>query len=148
MARNKLYFAAIIIIASAFIGSTVYAEDNPEPVKQEYAGVDKCKACHAEEYKMYQGFKYSKNFKIIEMRGESNNPKCLKCHTTGYNKGGFVSVEKTPEFVNVQCEACHGAALEHTKNPADKEIRNSLKIAHNVCLDCHTCMQTHQKMKE
>lgn len=39
----------------------------------------------------------------------TKEPKCLKCHVTGYGKpGGFISLEQTPGMANVQCEMCHG----------------------------------------
>ena len=37
------------------------------------------------------------------------DPVCLRCHTTGFGRpGGFISLEKTPDMINVQCEMCHG----------------------------------------
>ena len=46
-------------------------------------------------------------------RDYSKDSKCLPCHTTGYAQpGGFVSVEKTPLLVGVQCESCHGPGKE------------------------------------
>ena len=46
-------------------------------------------------------------------RDYSKDSKCLPCHTTGYGQpGGFVSIEKTPLLVGVQCESCHGPGEE------------------------------------
>ncbi|MBU4186388.1 MAG: cytochrome c family protein, partial [Proteobacteria bacterium] len=76
--------------------------------------MEKCKDCHAEHVETYSRWKYSRNFRILEMRGKDRDPECLRCHTTGYGKpGGFVDIEKTPDMKNVQCEACHGPASLH-----------------------------------
>ena len=34
-----------------------------------YVGMEKCKECHSEHVKTYSGWKYSRNFRILEMRG-------------------------------------------------------------------------------
>ncbi|MCK4729481.1 MAG: cytochrome c family protein, partial [Desulfobacterales bacterium] len=70
-----------------------------------YVGMEQCKECHPEHVETYSGWKYSRNFRILELREMEHDSRCLPCHTTGYGKpGGFVSVEETPHMKNIQCE--------------------------------------------
>ncbi|CAD7770651.1 MAG TPA: cytochrome C [Candidatus Desulfofervidus auxilii] len=123
----------IVLIIILFLASQVLAE------QAVYVGMDKCKACHSKIVKEYSGFKRSRNFRILEMRGKEHDPQCLPCHTTGYGEpGGFVSVEKTPHLKNVQCETCHGPASLHLKATTLEEKRKTVKVPHNICTKCHT----------
>ncbi len=59
---------------------------------------------------------------------------CDGCHFTG-----FMSTEKRVES-GIACEACHGPASEHVKNPESKVYMASLSdpVRQNeVCLQCH-----------
>jgi len=104
-----------------------------------YVGMEKCKPCHSAYVEAYSGFKRSRNFRILEMRGKEHDPQCLPCHTTGYGEpGGFISVEKTPHLKNVQCEVCHGPASLHIKAKTMEEKRKTIKIPKNLCTKCHT----------
>jgi len=68
---------------------------------------------------------------------------CLPCHVTGYGaRDGFESVEGTPGFANVQCEACHGRGRNHVLQEtegADPEEHPSRfrAITPNSCRKCH-----------
>jgi hypothetical protein len=87
----------------------------------------------------YYSWKYSKNFRIIQMRRKDHDPNCLPCHTTGYGKaGGFSSMEETPRMVNKQCETCHGPASLHVKAPTKLEHQETLSIPENLCTGCHS----------
>lgn len=59
---------------------------------------------------------------------------CDGCHFTG-----FMSRQKRVE-TGIACEACHGPASEHAKNPDSKLYQASLsdpKRQNEVCLQCH-----------
>ncbi|MCX7927029.1 MAG: cytochrome c family protein, partial [Candidatus Omnitrophica bacterium] len=74
-----------------------------------FIGIDKCKGCHKKEYEDFQARKFAKAWAVLQMRGKTTDPECLKCHATGYGQpGGFVSEEQTPHLKYKQCEACHG----------------------------------------
>jgi mono/diheme cytochrome c family protein len=63
------------------------------------------------------------------------DPECIRCHATGTTaRHGFTNAADTPELVNVQCEACHGPALAHTKSPA----KGFGKANEETCRACHT----------
>jgi hypothetical protein len=134
---------AISIIITAFLcvafqsqaSGTSAQKATEEP---RYVGMERCKECHPEDVKTYSEWKYSRNFRILEMRGKEHDPKCVACHTTGYGQpGGFVSVEETPHMKNVQCESCHGPASLHIKAPTVEEHQRTLSIPKNVCTTCH-----------
>ncbi len=116
-----------------------------------YVGADKCKVCHPQEYKDQVARKFSKSWKILKMRGEQNNPECVKCHVTGAGRpGGFISAEQTPHLTGKQCESCHGPGGQHAKTPNDPAVREKLKVSgkeKNICLECHLCMVTHRTVK-
>jgi len=115
---------------------TASAEKGGE--KATYVGMEKCKECHVAYVETYSEWKYSKNFRVLEMRGRHHDPQCLPCHTTGYGQpGGFVSVEKTPYMKNVQCESCHGPASLHLKAPTIEEHQKTLSVPVNICTVCH-----------
>ncbi len=122
-----------------------------EPVAEEiipYVGAEKCRICHPQEYADQIKSKYSKTWKILQMRGEQDNPECFRCHATGAGKPkGFISAEKTPYLAGKQCEACHGPGGAHVKNSRDTVQRERLGTStkeKNVCLECHLCMTTHR----
>ncbi len=143
--NNKAIFVVIMAcLCMAFqsqISGTFAEKAEEEPY---YVGMEKCKDCHPEDVKTYSEWKYSRNFRILEMRSKDHDPNCLPCHTTGFGKpGGFVSVDKTPHMKNVQCEACHGPASLHVKAPTVEEHQRTLKIPVNICTTCH---RQHQHM--
>jgi coenzyme F420-reducing hydrogenase gamma subunit len=99
-----------------------------------YVGAKKCKACHLKQFQTWELTRMAKSFELLRpgvaaaakqkanldpKKDYTHDEKCLGCHTTGYGKpGGFVSLEKTPELVGVQCETCHGPGSEYLKEGA------------------------------
>jgi len=135
-------FVALIMGFLLFQGSKVSAQ-----AAATYVGMDKCKTCHAQEYKDYESRKFSKAWNVLVMRGKTKDPECLKCHSTGYGQGGFISEEATPHLKYKQCEACHGPGSIHASNPGDTSTREGMKTYirdKDVCLQCHECMKTHK----
>ena len=113
-----------------------------------YVGVEKCKSCHPQEYKDYTERKFDKAWRILEMRGETRNPECLKCHVTGYGEPtGFVNAEATPHLKFKQCEACHGPGSIHASNPGNREAHEGMRSYvrdKDICIKCHVCMKAHR----
>jgi hypothetical protein len=137
--NNKAVFGVVVALLTigvqSQISGTLAEKAQEEPY---YVGMEKCKDCHPEDVKTYSEWKYSRNFRILEMRGKEHDPNCVSCHTTGYGQpGGFVSVEETPHMKNVQCEACHGPASLHVKAPTVDEHQRTLSIPKNICTTCH-----------
>ena len=136
---KKAIFLMIILCAYMVVQSRI-SITLAEKAKEDpyYVGMEKCNECHPEHVKTYSGWKYSRNFRILEMRHKEHDPECLPCHTTGYGEpGGFVSVEETPHMKNIQCEVCHGPASLHLKAPTVEEHQRTLSIPTNICTRCH-----------
>ena len=126
-----------------------------------YVGAKKCKACHLKQFQSWEQTKMAKSFELLRagtaagaktkanldpQKDYTHDEKCLGCHTTGHGKpGGFVSIEKTPELVGVQCEACHGPGSEYLKDGGMTLKNNQYKRAELVKLGlvvigADTCM--------
>jgi hypothetical protein len=128
----------------------------------EYLGAKKCKACHMKQYKSWEKTTMAKSFENLKPGVKADEKKkagldpdkdytgdadCLRCHTTGYGKGGFISMEKTPKLANVQCEGCHGpggdfrALMKKDKKFKLSDARAAGLILpneeNNNCMDCH-----------
>ena len=62
---------------------------------------------------------------------------CDGCHSVNYD----IATKKVSEW-NVGCEACHGPASEHMKNPTWKTVINPARLdyigASDTCIRCHS----------
>lgn len=110
-----------------------------EAAKATYIGHNACDVCHTDIHKSWSKKAHPGAFALLVARKQDKNPECLKCHTTGYGKGGFVDAEKTPDLKGVTCEACHGPGSEHN---GDKEKIVRVPPA-TVCTDCHMKSNIH-----
>lgn len=93
-------------------------------------------------------------------------PQCLKCHTTGYNTGGYEvkdaafweektkrgrptkEVKRMAGLQAVGCEACHGPGSKYKKRKVMKAIFEGVTNATSVGLltvDEGTCKQCHNE---
>jgi hypothetical protein len=99
-----------------------------------YATDQTCLTCHSKEHGLWSKTGHSRAYVELQKVNKSFDPECLACHTTGFGKpGGFISEIDTPDLKNVQCEMCHGARLEHTKNPQG----GFAEEANAACAKCH-----------
>ncbi len=120
-----------------------------------YLGSDTCTTCHFKQFKTWSNTKHAACFEALK-GNERSDPKCIKCHTTGFGTpGGFESVEKTPGLAGVHCETCHGAGSDH-RGRAKKAEEGGGKLdgdpafkmsPDNVCIGCHNSHLNHKKMK-
>ena len=134
-----LIITTFLVIAVHYaIIPNAFSEEKNQDQEPRYVGMKKCKDCHPGHVKTYSEWKYSRNFRILEMRGKDHDPECLRCHTTGYGKpGGFVDIETTPDMKNIQCEVCHGPASLHVSAPTVEVHQRKLSIPKNICTECH-----------
>jgi nitrate/TMAO reductase-like tetraheme cytochrome c subunit len=155
MNKRTIFINTVILVGLILGLRTLFAQEEKAPSieKATYVGIEVCKRCHAKEYQDYQKRKFKKAWRVLEMRGKTKDPECVKCHVTGCHvtgygePGGFVDEETTPHLKYKQCEACHGPGSLHVGNPGDPKIRESMKaFVHkpNTCTDCHRGVIAHR----
>lgn len=131
-----------------------------------YVGNKACAGCHKAEFADWQRSAHgSKSMEALAAgkkagakskagltpdKDYSKDEKCLKCHTTGYNKdGGFKDMDSTPELAAIGCESCHGPGSEYREIHKKKMLdfkRSEAKAAgaisasrgDKVCEKCHS----------
>jgi hypothetical protein len=100
----------------------------------EFAGAASCRNCHQEIYDKWAKGPHALAFESLRKEEAENDYDCLPCHTTGYgSSSGFITIERTPDFVGVQCESCHGMGSGHVGTPDVRPSGNPK----NVCISCH-----------
>ena len=134
----------LILIAVSFIVvlSLVYAGNFT------YVGTSKCKLCHkgarkGEVFEKWEKSAHAKAFETLKAKGEEKNPKCLECHVTGFNAGGYkIGDANAANFEGVGCESCHGPGSAYKSISIMKDLAkakaNGLIIpTEEVCVKCH-----------
>jgi hypothetical protein len=116
-------------------GREAGAEDSP------YAGAQACQPCHQPAFAIWQASPHAGALRALDKVGKQFDPECLDCHVAGLNRGGFVSVEKTPGLAGVQCESCHGPARRHQSEPERVKLPATRAVggAHPEESTCRTC---------
>jgi hypothetical protein len=106
-----------------------------------YTGVGKCKLCHMPIYKAWAATPHAKAFSALDStKKENQDPKCVKCHTTGFNKGGYTMAKSVVDFKGVQCEVCHGPGADYLKvmkDPVKAKAAGLIMPNQDVCVGCH-----------
>lgn len=100
-----------------------------------WATAETCATCHKAEYETWQKSRHSHAFAALETKQREFDDSCVGCHSVGFKNQGFVNIRATPQFANVQCEACHGPGSEHVRAP--KAGNYKTPTAPGVCLSCH-----------
>ena len=104
-----------------------------------FAGSQACKGCHSSAYDSWIKSKHSNAFAVLVEKGKNHDSECVSCHVLGATeRGGFVSQEASPSFMNVQCENCHGPRKDHARNPAIKPVWIPAgRKFDSICTECH-----------
>ena len=85
--------------------------------KETFLGERACMSCHEDAWKVYLDSPHRSAFATIRNKGQSFEPECLSCHTTGYqHKNGYAEEPPFNKLSNVQCEACHGYGTQHARD--------------------------------
>lgn len=109
-------------------------ESGKPPGGTAYLGVAKCAECHQPFVESWGKTRHARAFASLRQAGKGADPECIACHTVGFGeKGGFYTIETTPELANVQCEECHGPDREHIEDFS----RPMKPVSESVCLKCH-----------
>jgi Cytochrome c554 and c-prime len=99
-----------------------------------YVGVETCAGCHQEQNQVWENSKHAHAMATLENKNQQFDNECVKCHTVGFQRGGFQSLYTTPQFANVQCEECHGPGRQHAGNPGKGYGFVATPVA---CMQCH-----------
>jgi len=100
-----------------------------------YATATACAGCHNAEYNSWVTTKHGVALNSILLENKQNDKTCLPCHTTGFGHlGGFVDLETSMDLESVQCEACHGPGVAHSKSP---EKERTAPVTEQTCRACH-----------
>lgn len=103
-----------------------------------YIGASACLECHPKVHGTWQNTGHARALDTLKAIGQQNNSQCLLCHTVGYGTPtGFQSEAATPQLAGVQCENCHGAALNHIALIEDVSVRPKVTPASEACGGCH-----------
>ena len=101
-------------------------------------GVGNCADCHGGRVNEWSATRHANAFQTLKNIGQQANPECVVCHTVGaMAPGGFVSEAATPEFINVQCENCHGPAGNHVGSGDPPTVFPIKTRSPMVCGGCH-----------
>ena len=115
--------------------------DTAKAQKHAYIGVAKCKVCHMPYFKAWAATPHAKAFAALDSTKKQNqDPKCVKCHTTGFGNGGYTMGKSLVDFKGVQCEACHGAGADYMKamkDPVKSKAAGLIIPTQEVCVGCH-----------
>lgn len=99
-------------------------------------GSKSCQSCHEDEHRVWKTSRHAAAWQSLVRREAQYDPDCQRCHVTGYGwPGGFESVSKSMERLEVGCESCHGGSSEHCRQTS---LKTSLATrAKDQCLRCH-----------
>ena len=102
--------------------------------KKVFASEKVCKTCHPKTHQTWEHSRHGNAYNTLRKINKAFDPECLVCHVVGFNEpGGFISEIDTPNLMNVQCEICHGPALEHSQAPTAGFGQD----AKQACKKCH-----------
>jgi len=112
----------------------------PESLR-EMAGWQSCRKCHLRQVEFYLQTSHAGALQTLVANDQQYNPECLLCHVTlpTYDLREIQEMDilgRMPlELQNVSCEACHGPAQNHTRNPENVPPKTPVLA---TCIQCHT----------
>jgi Cytochrome c554 and c-prime/Doubled CXXCH motif (Paired_CXXCH_1) len=113
---------AVTITATAddgFGGTTAVTFDvtlTDLPTTFDWMGVAYCANCHPDQATDWETTGHAQARQTLVDYGRGRMQYCMGCHDVGFNKGGFIDLELTPQYANVQCENCHATGVGHPAN--------------------------------
>ena len=114
---------------------SVAALDRERGAPIEYVAASRCGECHPKQYEFWKTTGHAKAYATLVKDKQQGQTNCLMCHTTAMGiPGGFESIEKTPQFANVNCQDCHRFNIEEHRRPTFKKT----PVPRAACEACHT----------
>jgi hypothetical protein len=115
---------------------TLFSETHVAPPSYGISGNARCAQCHLDDQTLWKRSKHAQAWEALRAKGSHFDPDCQRCHTLGYGmQGGFESVRRSADRVNVGCESCHGPSQSHSDNT--KAFTPHRKQAKDQCRNCH-----------
>ncbi|MCL5987104.1 MAG: hypothetical protein M1371_11180 [Actinobacteria bacterium] len=110
-----------------------------QTASEAFAGVEACKTCHPGRVDQWSKTGHAKAETALTGGEEPAQDVCFPCHTVGYDPntaGGYDDIESKTALGGVQCENCHGSAIEHIKSPGT--VKPAVIVTGEQCMTCHT----------
>jgi predicted CXXCH cytochrome family protein len=111
--------------------ATALAVAEPAPAPLQQATTENCLACHSKIHDSWMNGSHSKAVSneafVAAWKEKGNDPTCMSCHATGYDK-----VSQTWQAEGVTCVACHPLNPNHPKGSMQVDRTGKL------CGTCHT----------
>ena len=111
--------------------ATALAVAEPAPAPLQQATAENCQACHAKIHDTWTTGSHSKAASneafLAAWKEKGNDPACMSCHATGYDK-----VSGTWQAEGVTCVACHPLNANHPKESM------AIDRTGKLCGTCHT----------
>lgn len=164
MKKLGMIFAVCAVAGMFVVGSSKISVGQDKKVVG-YVGSNKCVLCHEEMDDSVKQWEKSKEAKAMDAlkskeakehsKDPENDPKCLKCHTTGFENGGYSLSDhpkKRKKHEGVTCEACHGPGenyvevmvkADEEKKYGEETVKTCVakglieKPDEKVCKGCH-----------
>jgi 2',3'-cyclic-nucleotide 2'-phosphodiesterase (5'-nucleotidase family) len=118
---------------TSFMPKSLVGRSEPRPM---VAGTDACRSCHTADTEVWNASAHAHAWQTIVSTGAHVDAACQHCHTTGFGRpGGFESVLRSPNRVDVGCESCHGPSAAHAADPT--VLSGFGTAAKDQCISCH-----------
>jgi hypothetical protein len=157
MKRFGWWFAGLAVLLALGLSTSAARADGTPAHK--FVGADKCKMCHnspakGEQYTKWAASKHAHAFetlgteeakKVGATKGVTDpqkDPKCLKCHVTGYGSPAEMLTDKYNAQQGVSCESCHGAGGDYWNMAVMKDHAKAVGAGlvmpnEATCTQCH-----------
>jgi len=105
-----------------------------------YVGSEKCLTCHQNAAASWKASAHSHAFTALVARKADADPKCVACHTIGFESAsGYRREFADTKLVNVGCESCHGPGSLHVRErEGDTSVHFTFRpLDGGDCVKCH-----------
>ena len=105
-----------------------------------FAGHPVCAQCHPAETAQWAQTAHASAYATLVDEERELDADCYQCHVTGaFHPDGPKTPSHGAVLASVQCEACHGPAADHAKEPLQHKPVKTPPLA--TCTECHDAKQ-------